>query len=314
MGYDIWRDPDGGIGSPGVHQGVERHANLGYDDFVSWYTRGNRPVLITDVTKDWSAMRKWSPRFLKEHYGSLQITVDKAKVRLGDFMDEVNASNPDKPGRYAYSLSIEDLPGLAEDIVPHPKYWSPNWLDSPYLLPFLKNHHLKGVSGIEINIGGAGSAFPQIHYDELDTETFIVQVYGRKEWVLYPPEDTPYMYKKGPASTFSLVPFMNGVDLEKYPLFRSAKPVRFIIEPGEMFYNPPKWWHTTRALTPSIAVVYTIARGPIWWSVTKASCLSTIHTDERSRPVVYAKAAAILTYMTGFRIVRSVLDAFSRRA
>jgi hypothetical protein len=180
-------------------------------------------------------------------------------------------------------------------------------------MPVVGDHALTQVSGIEINIGGAGSAFPEIHYDELNTETFIVQVYGRKEWVLYDPDQTPYMYKRGPASTFSDVSFVGGVDLQRYPLFRNVRPTRFTIEPGEMFYNPPRWWHTTRALTPSIAVVYTIARGPIWWGVTKAACEHTMHNDFRSRPVTFAKVAAIFAYMTAFRLMRSVADALGER-
>lgn len=309
--FDIWSDPDGGIG----HQhGVERRAGLSSGDFVRDYTRRNRPVLITDIAKNWEAMKKWTPEYLRDRYGAVEVKVGLGeRVPLGEFMNEVLASRPDKPGRYAYQISIEDLPGLADDILPHPEYWRPNWLEDPYVLPVVKDHQLLKVSGIEINIGGAGSAFPEIHYDELDTETFIVQIYGRKEWVLYSPDQTPYMYKRGPASTFSDVTFAGGVDLERFPLFRNVRPTRFVIEPGEMFYNPPRWWHTTRALTPSIAVVYIIARGPIWWGVTKATCVSTLTFDQRSRPITYAKVAAIFAYMTGFRLIRSAMDAFGKR-
>jgi Cupin-like domain len=314
--FDIWSDPDGGKG----HQdGVERRAGLSYDDFVRDYTRGNRPVLITDIAKNWGAMKKWTPEYFRDRYGALEIKVrvdrtDKGEhVPLGEFMNEVLASRPDKPGRYAYQISIEDLPGLADDILPHPEYWRPNWLEDPNMLRVVRDHALTKVSGIEINIGGAGSAFPEIHYDEFNTETFIVQICGRKEWVLYSPDQTPYMYKRGPASTFSDVDFVGGVDLKRFPLFRNVRPTRFVIEPGEMFYNPPRWWHTTRALTPSIAVVYTIARGPIWWGVTKAASEHTLHLDWRSRPITYAKVAVIFAYMTAFRVIRSAADAFGKR-
>lgn len=308
--FDIWSDPDGGIG---YQHGVERRAGLSFDDLIRDYTRCNRPVLITDIAKNWEAMKKWTPEYFRDRYGALEVKVDMGeRVPLGEFMNEVLASRPDKPGRYAYQISIEDLPGLADDILPHPEYWRPNWLEDPNVLRVVRDHSLLHVSGIEINIGGAGSAFPEIHYDELNTETFIVQIYGRKEWVLYTPDQTPYMYKRGPASTFSDVNFAGGVDLERFPLFRNVRPTRFVIEPGEMFYTPPRWWHTTRALTPSIAVVYTIARGPIWWGVTKAACQNTLHYDQRSRPMTYVKVAAIFAYMTTFRLIRSAVDAFGK--
>jgi hypothetical protein len=314
--FDIWSDPDGGVGN---EQGVERRAGLSFEELVRHYTRRNRPVIITDLAKNWAAMKQWTPEYFRDRYGQLEIKVrvDKSaegtRVPLREFMEEVLDSRPDKPGRYAYQISIEDLPGAAEDILPHPEVWRPNWLEDPNVMRAVRGHLLTKISGIEINIGGAGSAFPEIHYDEMNTETFIVQVYGRKEWVLYTPDQTPYMYQQSAASTFSDVSFVNGVDLERFPLFRHVRPTRFTIEPGETFYNPPRWWHTTRALTPSIAVVYTIARGPIWWGVTKAACRHTLHTDWRPPPVTYAKVAAIFAYMTAFRVVRSLLDAFGAR-
>jgi cupin-like protein len=293
---------------------VERRNGLGYDEFIRDHVRGNRPVILTDVTKHWKALARWTPEFFREQYGSIEINVEGQKEPLGSFIDEVLASRFDRPGRYAYSMSIpRQFPELLADIDPQPRYWHPNWLYSRYVLPIVSDHKLCNVTGLEINIGGAGSAFPQIHYDELLTETFVVQIHGRKEWVLYSPDQTPYMYPKSAVSNFSTLTVKDGIDLDEFPEFRKVRPVRFFIEPGEMFYNPPGWWHTTRALTPSIALVLTIARGPIWSGVTKSTCAWTLHTDERSRPIVLAKVAAIFTYMTAFRAVQTVLDAFRPR-
>jgi len=74
---------------------------------------------------------------------------------------EVLASRPEKPGRYAYQISIEDLPGAADDILPHPEHWRSNWLEDPNVMRVVRDHPLPTVSGIEINIGGAGSATPR---------------------------------------------------------------------------------------------------------------------------------------------------------
>jgi Cupin-like domain len=121
------------------------------------------------------------------------------------------------------------------------------------------------------------------------------------------------MYPATAFSPLSQLAVRNGVDLERFPKFRNARPVRFFMEPGEMFYVPPGWWHTTRALTPSIAVVLTIARGPIWWGVTKSACASALYVDERAKPIVYARTAALFTYLTAFAAARSAADAFFRR-
>jgi histone arginine demethylase JMJD6 len=309
----VWSDVEpAGARTPG-HR-VERRSGLSYKEFIRDHVRGKRPVIITDAATNWPALSKWTPDFFKERFGSIDVNVEGDKQPLGTFMDEVKASRFDRPGRYAYSMSIpRQFPSLLEDINPHPAYWYPNWLDSRFVMPLVSDHKLLHITGLEINMGGAGSAFPLIHYDELQTETFIVQIHGRKEWVLYPQDQSPYMYPKSPVSPYSQLTVKDGIDLERFPEFRHARPVRFFIEPGEMFYNPPGWWHTTRALTPSIALVLTIARGPIWWGVTKSTCAWTLYTDERAKALVYAKAAAIFAYMTAFRAVRSTMDAFVRR-
>jgi Cupin-like domain len=306
----VWEDYES---SPKSTDLVERRQGLTYDEFIRDHVRGNRPVIITDATRGWKALDKWTPEFFKERYGSTAINVEGDKQTLGPFMDEVRASRFDRPGRYAYSMSIpRQFPDLIEDIQPQPKIWSPNWLDDPYVLPIVKDHKLLNVTGLEINIGGAGSAFPLIHFDELQTETFVVQIHGRKEWVLYSPDQSPCMYPKSRVSNYSELTVKTGIDLERFPEFRRARPTRFLIEPGEMFYNPPGWWHTTRALTPSIALVLTIARGQIWWGVTKSTCEWTFHTDERSKALVMAKVAGIFAYMTAYRGIRTIKEAFGR--
>jgi hypothetical protein len=40
----------------------------------------------------------------------------------------------------------------------------------------------------EICIGGKGGAFPVLHYDGLASHAFLMQIYGRKKFILYAPE------------------------------------------------------------------------------------------------------------------------------
>ena len=115
------------------------------------------------------------------------------------------------------------------------------------------------------------------------------------------------MYPTEQAHNISQVPMENDVELDKFPLFAKAKPLRFILEEGEMLYGAAGWWHTTRALTPSIAVVLSTANGPIWPSVTKAS----FHRAWKDSKWYFKPAAIpIAAYMTGFGIMKSVTDPF----
>lgn len=287
---------------------IDRRSNLSYEEFVREYVKKKRPVIITDAAKDWPALKKWTPEYFRDRYGD--VTLPGKSMLVRDMIDEMLSSSKERPSSYAFSLQIPKLfPEMLRDLEPNPPYWQPNWLDSPALLPGVPQHKLHHITGLEVNIGGAFSTFPFIHFDDLWTQTFVTQVYGRKEWVLYPPDHTPYLYPKKPGANFSRLPVEGDVDLDEFPLFENVKPLRFCIEPGEMFYNTPGWWHTTHALTPSIAVVLSTASGPVWPKITSEVFKAALRDHKWYKAPV--AAAYFATYMAGFGIVRSIKDALS---
>jgi Cupin-like domain len=284
---------------------IDRRSNLSYEAFVNEYVKRKRPVIITDAAESWNALKTWNLDFFKDRFGDVVLPRDSQTVR--EMIDEMQGSTSDRPSSYAYSMSIPKLfPELVRDIEPMPSYWKPNWLESRALLPGVPYHKLHHITGLEVNIGGAHATFPFIHYDDLWTQTFVTQVHGRKEWVLYPPDHTRYLYPKDRGGNFSQLPVEGGIDLDEFPLFANVKPMRFCIEPGEMFYNTPGWWHTTRALTPSIAVVLSTASAPVWsrmtWEVVKAAFRE--HTWYKA-PLA---AAYYGTYMTAFRAAKAISE------
>ena len=53
-------------------------------------------------------------------------------------------------------------------------------------------------------------------------------------------------------------------DLKKFPLFSQALQCRFVLGPGETIFNRAGWWHATRMLTPSVAVVISAVNRANW--------------------------------------------------
>lgn len=295
---------------------IDKREKLSKKEFLHEYVLKNRPVVLTDAAKDWKAVSKWSPAFFREKYGEKRVPVFERKrnvsvkdmVQLNDYVDEITSSTFENRAKYLFSLKIpKEFPELLGDLEPRPDVWDPNWLDSKYLLPGLSKFKLRNITGLEMNMGGTGSPFPFLHYDDLQTQTFITQVYGRKAWILYQPDQTPYMYPTEKAHNISEIPMERDVDLNEFPLFAKAKSVRFVLEEGEMLYGAAGWWHTTRALTPSIAVVLSTANGPIWSSVTKASFL---RLWQDSKWYLKPAAVPITAYMTAFGLVKSMTDPF----
>ena len=311
---NIWKDSQSG--SSTEYSSIDKRQGLSREEFLREYVLKNRPVVLLDTARQWKALTKWTPAFFRESYGSIRVPVFERKralvvkdmVSLGDYIDEVTSSTFQNRAKYLFSLRIaKEFPQLLQDLEPRPTYWDPNWLDSKYLLPGLPHFKLRNITGLEMNMGGAGSPFPFLHYDDLWTQTFITQVHGRKEWVLYEPDQTPYMYPDRSGGNISKIPMEEDVDLSTFPLFARAKPTRFILEEGEMLFGAPGWWHTTRALTPSIAVVLSTANGPIWSKVTREAFLRAWQN-----PKLYRRPAAlpIAVYMTLFRAIKSVADPF----
>jgi histone arginine demethylase JMJD6 len=313
---NIWKDEITGSDTTYGEGQIDKREKLSRKEFLHEYVLKNRPVVLKDAAQEWPAITKWTPAFFRERYGSRKVPVFERKravtvkdmVLLRDYMDEITASTFQNRAKYLFSLKIPtEFPELLADLEPRPALWDPNWLDSHYLLPGLPKFKLRNITGLEMNIGGPGSPFPFLHYDDLWTQTFITQVHGRKAWVLYPPEQTPYMYASEEVDNISKIPMEEDVDLSQFPLFGKAKPLRFVLEHGEMLYGAPGWWHTTRALTTSMAVVLSTANGPIWPQVTRSAFRRAWR-----HPKWYVKPAAlpITAYMHAFRLVKTLTDPF----
>jgi hypothetical protein len=311
---NIWKneitEPEAGYSSGQI----DKRECLSREEFLHEYVLKNRPVVLKNAARSWKALGKWTPEFFRERYGERMVPVferkraltPKGMVRLKDYIDEITSSNFENRAKYLFALKIpKEFPELLEDLEPRPAHWDPNWLDSKYLLPGFPNFKLRNITGLEMNMGGTGSPFPFLHYDDLLTQTFITQVYGRKLWIMFEPNQSPYMYPSEDADNISRIPMDQDVDLSQFPLFVRAKAIKVVVEEGEMLYGAPGWWHTTQALTPSIAVVLSTANGPLWPQVTKSAFHRLLH-----HPKWYVRPTAfpVVAYMTAFRAVKSITD------
>ncbi len=89
---------------------VEKRSGVSRDEFVERYVLGCRPVVLTDVTRDWPAMERWSPADLKRRFGHLVVEIQDGRdadpnyeenklahrrmVQLAPFVDRVLAGGP----------------------------------------------------------------------------------------------------------------------------------------------------------------------------------------------------------------------------
>ncbi len=250
---------------------VPRKSRLSRADFVTEHVRPNRPVIITDALAGWPALTRWTPEFFREHFGHREFTVDGQPHRLGDLMNRVLASADENPAPYFRNQVLrEHFPELLADIDPRLSYFHPNWMTRSYREGFERQFH-RG-SEIELYIGGRGGRFPLLHWDGIHTHAFLMQIFGRKQFFVFGPEQTPFMYPRHEIPNASEITDVEHPDLARFPLFAHATPSVFVLEPGEMLFIPSGWWHTTRMLSPSISLSINTANSSNWRALTRDLC------------------------------------------
>lgn len=245
----------GNVGGVVQRSGVtlERRSNMSRREFEQEYSLRRRPVILTDATREWAA-REWTPAVLKAKVGhrELEFRGGQGKIRFAELSDLIEASTEDSPAPYARNVHVfRDLPELAADIRPRIGYCVPDWKSSR-LLP--KNWVFE--NGLEeMFYGGRGTKFPGLHVDYWGMDAFISQLYGEKDVIVFSPLDTPYLYPTTEFPLLSSIRDLDNPDLDRYPLFSSATPIRFTLQPGETLYCPNGWWHTTSMNDVSITLV-----------------------------------------------------------
>ena len=262
---------------------IERRNKLSYEAFAREYLYPLQPVIVTDVLQKWPAMKRWTPEFFKQEFGGMKFTLNEDRNQPADykgnevgseytmtqFMDRVIESNDEKPVPYFRNRILYDLfPSLKQDIEPLPEYFLPNWLPDRYLVGHVGKVLNRGAA-IELFIGGKGSAFPILHYDGAGTHAFLMQIYGRKEFIVFPPDQERFLYPSSKQANLSLLKNIEHPDLKKFPLFAEAVPTKFILEPGELLFVPSHWWHTTKMLTPSITLAANVLNESNWHELIK---------------------------------------------
>lgn len=90
------------------------------------------------------------------------------------------------------------------------------------------------------------AACTRLHRDFL--HAFIGQVHGIKSFVLYPPDDAPWLYTGACFNLFQLAQFdCFDPDRDRFPLAAQATPIELDLQPGELLVLPAGWFHAVRS-------------------------------------------------------------------
>lgn len=239
--------------------GLDRRSGLSHKELLNEYVIPQRPVILVDAVKRWPALGKWTPEFFSRNYGSIKKEVKGKEYTIAQQMELIKTSTEENPAPYSYNLNIDHyFPELLGDLEPQILFGKSDRLVHP-----LTRRITRGTIKHEVFFGGKGSCFPNLHVDVQSLHTQITQLYGDKEFFLYAPDQSPYMYPKKENYRMSSVDIFKP-DLAKYPLFAKAKAHRAMLREGETVFFPTGWWHTTHIPGPSISYGRAILNDSNW--------------------------------------------------
>lgn len=243
---------------------VEYRTDLGLEEFRNYYVKRGIPVVFKGAAKEWPCVKQWDLRYLKDLHGNDPVPLLTAEgnnpeggiefTTLGRVIERIQSGD-----HRAYFRFYNMLTRHPE----HSKDFDLDWLRA-------HSHKRKYLESFQAFIGGANSR-TELHNSHI--ANLFVQVHGIKEWVLYPHHYVPFLdpvstmngiYRNTPARVggkqFS--PFTP--DHEGYPYYKYLDGYTVVLEPGDVFYNPPYMWHTVFNRTDSIGIGYRWAN--VWHS------------------------------------------------
>lgn len=107
----------------------------------------------------------------------------------------------------------------------------------------------------KIFLGPAGT-ITRLHYDAGSAHGWLMQVQGRKLFVLLPPSSLDWLHvlESEIETVQSPVDPLEEDPTLRWPRYASARPLVAIVAPGEAILVPQGWWHYAVALEPSITL------------------------------------------------------------
>ncbi|XP_030299033.1 bifunctional peptidase and (3S)-lysyl hydroxylase JMJD7 isoform X2 [Sparus aurata] len=222
----------------------------------------NKPCIIRNAFSHWPALSRWSPEYLREKVGSKVISV---AVTPNGYADAVSGDRFVMPEerRMSFSAVLDIIEGKVE-VGGGVFYVQKQCSNLTEELPEL-------TDDVEPHVSWMSDAL--VHKDHYENLYCVIS--GEKNFILLPPTDRPFipygeyqpaLYHQRDDGEFEVVDQSGSEkvpwipldpldpDLERYPQYRRARPLRCSVKAGEMLYLPSLWFHHVQQSHGCIAV------------------------------------------------------------
>jgi hypothetical protein len=228
-------------------QSILRVRGISKEEFLKEFFIPQKPVVMEDLTADWSAREKWNFEYFREKVGEIVVPIYDGKpakghqsshgpvmkIKMKEYID-ILKKGPTDLRMFFFNL-LKNCPELINDF----KY------------PDLGVRFFKKLP--VLFVGGEGAKVV-MHYDMDLANNFHFNFSGEKKVILYPPSQTKYLYKV-PYSIVSMEQIdMENPDFKQYPALLEAKGYEVTLKHGDALFIPSKWWHFIKYETPCLSL------------------------------------------------------------
>ena len=235
---------------PGRCLPLPRVRNLDRRTYFKEFVRKSHPVVFEGAAAGWECCRKWSFDWIKERFGDDDVLlVDHAEqdrnplaapVEYLTLADLINGIDKGSMKYARFHPLLQRHPELRQDI------------DQTWLSEHLTNRRTSWMHFYTLFLGGQGTD-TAIH--NAGNENIFVQIAGQKKWRFYPVEHTPIFDPVANRSMYKYTKYHpDSPDFERFPMARHMDYYETVLQPGDVLYNPPYYWHHVSNPVRSIGV------------------------------------------------------------
>ncbi|MFC5047970.1 cupin-like domain-containing protein [Aquimarina hainanensis] len=226
---------------------IPRVKTISKEVFIKEYVIPQKPVVIERLTEDWPAYTKWSLEYMQEIAGDKEVPLfddrpinsefkfnePHASMKMSDYISLLK-SQPTRYRIFLYNL-LKEVPSLQKD----------------FTFPDIGLRLLKKLPFLFFG-GEQSTVF--MHYDIDYANILHFHFHGEKQCILFPPEETKYLYKIPHALiSHQEIDFFNP-DFDKWPALQKAKGCVTNLSHGETLYMPEGYWHQMTYTTPGFSM------------------------------------------------------------
>lgn len=215
---------------------IPRVERISKEDFVRNYVQPQKPVVIEKLIEDWPAYKKWSLKYIKEIAGDKEVPLydnrpisSKYKfnephryMKMADYIELIKAG-PTNYRIFLYHL-MKEVPALQKD----------------FKFPRIGLRFIKQVP--MLFFGGENSKV-FMHYDIDYANILHFHFHGKKQCILFGPDQSKYLYKVPHALIAREDIDFENPDFNKFPVLKKAKGYIAELNHGESLYMPEGYWH-----------------------------------------------------------------------